>query len=159
MTNDLIGAVAVSTTLGAALAAGIFFAFSTFVMAALGRLLPEQGIAAMQSINVVVVNPWFLGVFLGTALGAIALGLLGFVYWGAPGSTYLVAGGLIYVIGCFLVTVAFNIPLNNALAAVEPGSLAGAELWTRFLASWTGWNHVRTVASLAAAASFLLALR
>ena len=157
MANELISTVAVSTTLGAALVAGIFFAFSTFVMTALSRLLPEQGIAAMQSINVAVLNPWFFAVFLGTALGSIALALLGIFYWGAPGSTYLVSGSLLYLIGCILVTIVFNVPLNHALAAVEPGSKEGAEMWTRYLSTWTTWNHLRTVASLAAAASLVMA--
>ncbi|MFQ5973889.1 MAG: DUF1772 domain-containing protein [Alphaproteobacteria bacterium] len=159
MANELISTVAVSTTLGAALVAGIFFAFSTFVMTALSRLLPEQGIAAMQSINVAVLNPWFFAVFFGTALGSIALALLGILNWGAPGSTYLVSGSLLYLIGCILVTIVFNVPLNHALAAVEPGSTEGAEMWTRYLSTWTTWNHLRTVASLAAAASFIMAIR
>ncbi len=159
MANELISAVAVSTTLGAALVAGIFFAFSTFVMTALSRLLPEQGIAAMQSINVAVLNPWFFAVFFGTALGSIALAVLGILNWGAPGSTYLVSGSLLYLIGCILVTIVFNVPLNHALAAVEPGSKEGAEMWTRYLSTWTTWNHLRTVASLAAAASFIMAIR
>ncbi len=139
--------------------AGIFFAFSTFVMTALSRLLPEQGIAAMQSINVAVLNPWFFAVFFGTALGSIALALLGIFNWGAPGSTYLVSGSLLYLIGCILVTTVFNVPLNHALAAVEPGSKEGADMWTRYLSTWTIWNHLRTVASLAAAASFIMAIR
>ncbi len=159
MANELISAVAVSTTLGAALVAGIFFAFSTFVMTALSRLLPEQGIAAMQSINVAILNPWFFAVFFGTALGSIALALLGILNWGTPGSIYLVSGSLLYLIGCILVTIVFNVPLNNALAAVEPGSKEGAEMWTRYLSTWTTWNHLRTVASLAAAASFSMAIR
>ena len=159
MVDEMIGTVAVSTALGAALVAGIFFAFSTFVMTALGRLLPEQGIAAMQSINVTVVNPWFFAVFFGTALGSIALALLGILNWGAPGSTYLVSGSLLYLIGCILVTIVFNVPLNNSLAAVKPGSKEGAEMWTRYLSIWTKWNHLRTVASLAAAASFIMAIR
>ena len=159
MANELISTVAVSTALGAALVAGIFFAFSAFVMTALSRLLPEQGIAAMQSINVTVLNPWFFAVFFGTALGSIALGLLGILYWGAPGSAYLVSGSLLYLIGCILVTIVFNVPLNHALAAVEPGSKEGAEMWTRYLSTWTTWNHLRTVASLAAAASFIMAIR
>ena len=159
MANELISTVAVSATLGAALVAGIFFAFSTFVMTALSRLLPEQGIAAMQSINVAVLNPWFFAVFFGTALGSIALALLGIFYWGAAGSTYLVSGSLLYLIGCFLVTIVFNVPLNHALAAVEPGSKEGAEMWTRYLSTWTTWSHLRTVASLAAAASFIMATR
>lgn len=159
MANELIGTVAVSTTLGAALVAGIFFAFSTFVMNALSRLLPEQGIAAMQSINVAVLNPWFFAVFFGTALGSIALALLGILDWGAPGSAYLVSGSLLYLIGCILVTIVFNVPLNHALAAVEPGSKEDAEMWTRYLSTWTTWNHLRTVASLAAASSFIMAIR
>ncbi len=159
MANELISIVAVATALGAALVAGIFFAFSTFVMTALSRLLPEQGIAAMQSINVAVLNPWFFAVFFGTALGSIALALLGILNWGAPGSTYLVSGSLLYLIGCILVTIVFNVPLNNALAAVEPGSTEGAEMWTRYLSTWTTWNHLRTAASLAAAVSFIMAIR
>ena len=159
MANELIGIVAVSTALGAALVAGIFFAFSSFVMTALGRLPPEDGIAAMQSINVTVLNPWFFAVFFGTAAGSIALAVIGLVDWGAPGSGYLVSSGLLYVFGCILVTMVFNVPLNNALAAVEPGSPEGAAVWTRYLSTWTAWNHFRTAASLAAAASFILALR
>ncbi len=159
MENILISSLAVATASGAILVAGIFFAFSTFVMDALGRLLPEQGIAAMQSINVVVLNPWFFGAFFGTALGSIALCVLGILNWGAPGSVYLVAGGLLYLIGCILVTILFNVPLNNELAAVEPGTGAGAELWSRYLSTWTAWNHVRTVLPLAAAASLVMAVR
>lgn len=159
MADELIGIVAVLTTLGAALVGGIFFAFSTFVMTALGRLPPEQGIAAMQSVNVTVLNPWFFAVFFGTALGSTALGLIGLLNRGAAGSAYLVAGGVLYVIGCVLVTIVFNVPLNNRLGAVEPGSTDGAEMWSRYLSIWTKWNHLRTAASLAAAASFIMAIR
>ncbi len=159
MANELIRIVAVSTTLGAALVAGIFFAFSAFVMTALGRLHPEQGIAAMQSINMAVLNPWFFAVFFGTALGSVALAILGILNWGAPGSIYLVSGSLLYLIGCILVTIVLNVPLNHGLAAVEPGSTEGAEMWTRYLSTWTTWNHLRTAASLAAAVSFIMAIR
>jgi len=159
MVNDLIGTAAGFTAIGAALVAGIFFAFSTFVMAALGRLHPEKGIAAMQAINVTVLNPWFFAVFFGTALGSLGLALFGFLNLGADGSAYLVSGGLLYLIGCIGVTIVFNVPLNNALAAVEPGSPKGAGLWARYLTRWTRWNHVRTAAPLAAAALFMMAMR
>jgi len=159
MAGELIGAVAVATALGAALVGGIFFAFSSFVMAALGRLRPEQGIAAMQSVNLTVINPWFFAVFFGTALGAAALAVPGIIYGGAPGSAWLLSGSLLYLFGCILVTMLFNVPLNDALAAVEPDSTEGAGLWAGYLATWTRWNHLRTVASLAAAASFIMAIR
>ena len=144
--------------LGSGLIAGAFFAFSTFVMKALARLQPPQGIAAMNSINVVVINPWFLGVFVGTALACLVLAVSALLTWHKPGTGYLLAGGLLYIAGTFLVTMVFNVPRNDALAAVDPASAEGARLWTDYLSSWTAWNHVRTAAALAAAALLTLGL-
>ncbi len=52
-----------------------------------------------------------------------------------------------------------NVPRNNALAAVDPASAEGARLWAGYLTGWTAWNHVRTVAALAAATLLAIALR
>jgi uncharacterized membrane protein len=144
--------------LGSGVIAGVFFAFSAFVMSALGRLPPDQGIAAMQSINVAVINPWFFAAFFGTAALCAILAIASLLRWSEPGAFLLVAGSLLYLVGTILVTIRLNVPLNDALAAAEPASAEAASLWTRYLAEWTRWNHVRTVASLAAAASFILAL-
>lgn len=144
--------------LGAALVAGIFFAFSVFIMTALGRLPAEGGISAMQSINVVVLNPVFFAVFFGTAAIALLLAITALIAWSEPGAPYLLAGSLLYLVGTILVTMVFNVPLNNRLASVAPGSAEGAAVWTRYLSAWTAWNHVRTLASLAAAAAFIIAL-
>ena len=141
-----------AAALGAGLVAGIFFAFSSFVMTALGRLAPEGGIAAMQSINVVVLNPVFFFVFFGTAVAALA-------DWSQSGSFYLLAGALLYLVGTIFVTMAFNVPLNNRLASAGAKSAESASLWKTYLSAWTSWNHVRTIASLAASASFIMALR
>ena len=62
---------AVLGLLGSALVGGIFLAFTSFVMKALARVPAQEGIAAMQSINVVVLNPSFLGTFAGTAVASI----------------------------------------------------------------------------------------
>jgi uncharacterized membrane protein len=70
--SSLLDLVITLSVLGCALVAGIFFAFSTFVMKALGKLSPPQGVAAMQSINVAVINPWFLTAFFGTAVACVA---------------------------------------------------------------------------------------
>ena len=67
------------------------------------------------------------------------------------------AGAMLYLFGVIVVTVAFNVPLNDALAAVDAKGPEGAALWTRYLSVWTGWNHVRSVSSLAALASFVMA--
>ncbi|WP_010496926.1 hypothetical protein [Paenibacillus elgii] len=57
--GNLLFGLTYASALGSGLIAGLFFAFSTFVMSALARLPAEQGIAAMQSINVTVLNPLF----------------------------------------------------------------------------------------------------
>lgn len=145
--------------LGSGLIAGFFFAFSIGVMKALGKLPPAHGIAAMQSINVVVINPVFLGAFLGTAIACLIVLVGTLVRWRLPGGALLIGGSALYIVGTFLVTMLFNVPRNNALAALPATSPEAATLWTNYLSTWTSWNHVRMLASLAAALLFTLALR
>jgi len=156
--REIMDDIAFLTALGAGLVAGIFFAFSSFIMKALGRLPSDQGIAAMQSVNVNVLNPWFFTTFFGTALVTAVLAVFGYLHWGMPGAGNLLAGGLLYLIGCIFVTIAFNVPLNNALAKVDPDSADGAEHWERYISRWTTWNHVRTFMSLASAALMIITL-
>jgi len=144
---------------GAGLVAGVFFAFSTFVMRALAQLPSEQGVFAMQRINIVVMNPVFLGLFVGTALIAGICGAGALLSWGSRESTLLLAAGVLYLVGCFGVTVVFNVPRNERLARFRPGSDEAAAYWQVYLQEWVFWNHVRTIASSssAAAATFSLA--
>ena len=143
--------------IGCALTAGIFFAFSTFVMQALALQPPASGIAAMQSINITVINPWFMAAFFGPAAAGIALAVLASQQWDRPGA-YWLAGTLLYLLGTIGVTFVGNIPLNDALAIVSPDSTEGATLWTKYLTDWTFWNHVRTIAACLAAGLFALSL-
>src|SRR5690349_185217 len=103
MVNDWLFVLTLVTTLGCGLIAGVFFAFSAFVMKALGHLPSSEGIAAMQSINVAVINPWFMVVFLGTALTNAILLISALLQWQAPDAIFLLAGGLFYLVGSFLV--------------------------------------------------------
>lgn len=157
-TVSLIDFALLLTALGCGLMAGFFFAFSICVMRALGALPPAQGIAAMQGINVAVINPWFLTPFFVIAVACVVLIIASLLRWHDSGTAYVLAGGLFYLIGTFLVTILFNVPRNNALAAVDSASTEGARLWARYLTAWTAWNHVRTVAALAATAAFTIAL-
>jgi uncharacterized membrane protein len=145
------------TALGCGLIAGAFFAFSSFVMGALARLPAAHGIAAMQSINVVVINPVFLGVFVGTALCCLLLAGVSVWLWPDARAPWLMAGGLAYVIGTFVVTMRFNVPRNDALDTHAPDSADGAAYWQRYLEEWTSWNTVRTIAALVAAACLTVA--
>ena len=156
--DQLLFALTLIAALGCGLIAGVFFAFSTFVMKALARLPPGAGIAAMQSINIVVLNPSFLGTFLGTAAACILAMISSLLRWHEPEALYLFAGSALYLVGTLLVTIVFNVPRNDALASVAPSDPASANMWTGYVARWTAWNHVRTAAALAAAASFSMAL-
>ena len=144
------------SALGCGLIAGVFFAFSTFVMNALARQPPAQGIATMQSINITVINPLFMTAFLGTAVACILLAISSLLNWHQPSAAYLLVGSLLYLVGTVLVTIVGNVPLNDALAIVKPDSPEGSSLWVSYLTKWTFWNHVRTIAALAAAALFTL---
>ena len=155
--SSLLLIATVLAALGSALIAGFFLAFSATVMGALKRLQPSAGIAAMQSINVVVLNPVFLGTFFGTAILCLVLLVAAVLQWSAPASVYLLAGSLLYLVGTILVTIVFNVPLNDKLAAVRPDSAEGRKVWDEYLSTWTKWNQVRTVASLLAAVDFIVA--
>lgn len=150
--------VTLAAALGCGLIAGTFFAFSSFVMPALGRLAPAEGVRAMQSINVVVLNPLFLAVFLGAGVACALLAGASPWTWSRPGAGLRLAGGLLYLVGTIGVTAVCNVPRNDALAKLDASSVEAAAAWARYLASWTAWNHVRTVAALAAAGLLTLAL-
>lgn len=105
----------------------------------------------MQSINVVVINPSFLGAFIGTALLSLVVGGLAVVGWSHPSASYFLAGAICCFVGTFLVTMVGNVPLNDQLAAVSATDPAALELWEHYLARWTMWNHVRTAAAMVAA--------
>lgn len=146
------------SAVGCGLMAGVYFAFSTFVMTALGRLDQAAGIAAMNAINVDIVRSFFMPLFLSTTAAGAALVVMGALRLSEPGAVSMIAGGGLYVIGMFVVTVAFNVPLNDALAAVQPSSPEGGAVWAAYLKDWVLWNHVRTVASAVASALFIVAL-
>jgi uncharacterized membrane protein len=146
------------STLGSGLIGGVFFIFSFAVMRALSRITPFSGMWAMQSINIYILNPVFLGVFLGTAIICAGLAITAVVRWHLPGAGWMLAGTMIYIIGSIGVTMIFNVPMNNALMVADPATSEGLELWAKYLTDWTFWNHIRTFASLASCASLIMAL-
>jgi len=152
---DALLVLTLVSALGAGLVAGAFFAFSTFVMAALGRVPAPEGIRAMQQINITVINPWFMTALFGTGVACLAVVVVALVDWDGSYGPYLVAAGVLYVVGCVGVTMAFNVPRNNVLARLDPTSTEAAGTWRRYLVEWTAWNTVRTVAALAAAGALI----
>ena len=142
----------ITTALDCGLIGGVFFAFSTFIMKALSRLPAPQGIAAMQSINVVVINPLFLGALFGT--GALCIALL--VTGGGTIAPYARHAALAYLIGTLGVTMFGNVPLNNRLASIDPQTESSSAIWQDYLYRWTRWNHLRTAAAILALPAMIL---
>ena len=143
--------LAIATAVGCAVNGGVFFAFSSFVMAALRRLAPAQGIAAMQSINVLAVTPVFMTVLFGTGAACIALAA-------AEPSALVLAATATYLVGVPGLTMAYNVPRNNALAALDPADPEAAAGWARYAREWTAANHVRSLAGVAAGGLLCAAL-
>lgn len=151
-------ALTVVAAVGGATVGGVFFGFSAFVMPALTRLPAPQGIAAMQSINVTVLSPAFMTVYLGTGLCCAVLGIRAVLAWGERPAALLLAGAALYLVGVILLTGAFHVPRNNALTALDPAGPAAAEQWATFVRAWSWGNHVRVAAGLGTAVALILAL-
>jgi uncharacterized membrane protein len=156
--SGVLVALTLLTAVACAVVAGVFFAFSTFVMRALRRLPSAQAIAAMQAINAAAIPSVFYFTGFGTALGCVALAGWALVEWHEPFAPYLLAGSALYLGGAMAVTVAFNLPRNDALATVDPEGTEAASRWSQYFPEWTFWNHVRGAGALAASAALVGAL-
>ena len=159
MIDDFLFVLTLVTAIACGLVAGFFFAFSTTVMKALTRVPAPQGVAAMQSINVVVINPLVMLALFGTGVACTVLVIAAFVEWGEPYAVYLLVGSLLYLAGVVVLTIVYHVPRNDALAALDPNGPDAPNFWDRYVRTWTVANHLRTVAPLASAALFTVALR
>lgn len=145
------------SALTCALMAGTYFAFSTFIMTALSRVAGAGGVATMQEVNLVIVRSPFIVLFFASTLMAATLAIIGLFDLGQTRGVALLAGGVIYGVGMFGVTLLFNVPLNNALAAIDPLEAVSSGVWPNYLRDWTNWNHVRTVSCVMASGLFVVA--
>jgi uncharacterized membrane protein len=158
LTDGWTRGLALATTVSTGLVAGVFFAFSTFVMAGLRRLPPAQGMAAMQSVNRAAPSPLFMLVLFGTAVGDVVLAVAGLRDLGRASARYHVAAAAVYVLA-IVVTVTYHVPRNDALATRDPQAPGSAAAWRTYARNWTALNHVRTAASTVSAVLLALSLR
>ncbi|WP_299447761.1 DUF1772 domain-containing protein [uncultured Phycicoccus sp.] len=146
--------LSVVASVATALNAGVFFAFSTFVMRAVDDLGPAGSVRAMQEINRRAPTPAFMTLLFGSTLLALGSGVVALVGAG-PGRWWAVAGA-VAAVAALLVTIAVNIPLNQRLDRADPGGPDSADRWREFAAPWLRANHARGV--LGVLASLLLAV-
>jgi uncharacterized membrane protein len=146
------------TAVGAGVAGGVFFAFSTFVMQGLRAVPPRDGLVSMQAINRAAPTPAFMVVLLGTAAACVGLGIWSLTGLDQPGAWYRVIGCGLYL-AAIVLTVAYHVPHNDALALVDPDAADAARRWVDYAGPWTALNHVRTLTSVAGAALLVIGSR
>jgi uncharacterized membrane protein len=157
MTFELARTLTLTSAIGAGLVAGVFFAFSTFVMSALGKLPDAEGMAAMQAINEDAPNPLFMTVLFGTALICVALAISAATRLDEWAARFQLAGCILYVLAVVL-TAVYHVPKNDALALIDPHAAGAPEIWRQYLSSWTTGNHIRTLMSLGGAVALTVGL-
>ena len=137
-----------TAALGSGLMAGVYFAFSGFIMKAFGKLEIALSIAAMNAINETILRSLFMPVFFGSSITSVLLIIVAFAQWGKVGSGLTLIAGAVYFLGMFICTVVFNVPLNNRLAGLNKDSANAQKVWSHYFKTWTKWNHLRTISSL-----------
>jgi uncharacterized membrane protein len=153
-----IAALSFASALGAGCAAGVLFAFSSFVMEALRRLRPAVGIEAMQSINALAPTPAFMLALFGTAATSLAAAVGALLAGAGAATPWLLVGCGLYLLGPVGLTVAYHQPRNLALAELDPAARDSKPAWVAYVRGWTRLNHLRTLAGLGAAAAEIAAL-
>lgn len=160
MNGDLRSLVLLAATLTTGLTAGIYFAFSVAVMPGLAKASDRTFIETMQRINVAILNGWFTLAF----GGALVLGVVAAVLHrggeSRPALPWIIAGVVLYV-ASLVVTMGFNVPLNNRLAdAGDPSRIHDpAAVRAQFESAWVHWNIVRTLVATGALGCLAWAMR
>jgi uncharacterized membrane protein len=147
------------------LVAGFLFAFAIVIMPGIRRLDDDGFIRAFQVIDRVIQNgqPLFMFMWVGSVLALIAVAVLG--QWELSGADrlLLIAAAVVYLLGVQLPTATINVPLNNALQKLDPGTMSETmrqRARDDFESRWNRWNAIRTAfASLTALLMMLLLFR
>jgi uncharacterized membrane protein len=138
----------VASTMAMGLMAGVFGVYAHAIMPGLRDTDDRTFVAAFQSIDRAIINPWFMPTFLGALL---VTGAAAALHLGDDQRSVLpwVAAALVLYLAVVVITLAVNVPLNDAMkAAGDPDHIDVAAVRERFdEARWAAWNIVRAVAT------------
>jgi uncharacterized membrane protein len=139
------------------LIAGLFFSWSVAVTKGLALVGDQEYIAAMQAINREIQNPLFFLCFFNAA---IALPISAYQQHGVNASVFwlLVTSAGLYIIGVFGVTVAGNVPLNDALDVFDLQSASASQMAKMRASYEPAWNKLNHIRATAAIISFMFAI-
>ena len=139
------------------LMAGIYFAFSVFVMQSLAQLPAHEGTRAMNAINDVIVKTAFLPLFFISSIAHLGLVIL-VLATEVEHAVLLGSAGAVYVLGMFFTTLVGNVPLNNRLAEYTEASEKQTDVWNDYLQRWVRLNHIRTISCTVSMVLMLVAM-
>lgn len=153
----LMRAIAFATAVASIVTGGSLYAFSTFVMPALDRLSGTDAITAMQAINIRAPRSLLMLPLVASIVGTVFVGAYTLLRPETPYRVLLLVGVALGVIA-FVITPAYHIPHNDALAKVDPHAADAAAQWVDYSVAWTRWNHARTLAYLASGVALIGAI-
>jgi uncharacterized membrane protein len=139
--------------------AGLFFSYSVSVSWGLGKLADREYLQAMQSINREILNPIFFACFFG-ALVTLPIATFQQYHHNQTAFLLLLLASLFYIMGVFVITSAFNVPLNDKLDLLELTKTSDVpikQMRESFERPWNNWNTVRTLSSVISTALVIIA--
>jgi uncharacterized membrane protein len=152
-TETIILATAILLT---GLMAGIFFTWSNAVKPGIGKLSDIEYLRSLQSMNRVILNKAFIGIFLGAVIAVALVPIAHFklfpdnIFW------LFILALVTYWIGVFGVTVLGNIPLNELLDKSNLDTMSINELKILRSSIEVKWNNFNLVRSISSGLSFTL---
>jgi len=146
MSDSLRTSTVIGATISTGLIADLFYAYACSVMNALGHTDDRTFVDVMNKINVDIINPWFMVIFLGSGLLSIVALVSNLGSDHRRVLVWLVAATVLNV-AALIVTMALNVPLNDQLATVggQPSIAELAALREHFEGPWVRWNIVRAL--------------
>lgn len=145
------------SVIASGLVAGVFLTFSDFVMKSLAAAEPAAGIEAMQIINRKVFRTVFMVLLMGMSILSLVMAGYALVSASGAAANWAIAGGGLYIVGVFVVTLVGNVPMNTRLDGMDHKSAEAASYWQTYVPVWSRWNSARTAAAAGSAVCFFVA--
>lgn len=145
--NGLRVASLMAATMTTGLVAGVYGIYANAFMPGLAKTDDRTFVAAFQAVDRAILNPLFLGLgFVGALLLTLLAGMLSLKEKALP---WIAVAFVLYLIS-MIVTIAVNVPLNDALkAAGDPATIDVAAARAAFdEAKWQAFNLARTLLAL-----------
>ncbi len=140
-----------------ALVAGVFKAFSEFIMSGLLLAKPASGIESMQQINRTVLRTEFVAALISIAVFSCLFTLYALVEFEGASLIVIALAAVVYVPSVFIMTLKGNVPMNQRLDKLDYQSANAESYWSEYVVRWTKLNHIRTLGSILTAGLYLVA--